>query len=355
MSGVGAERDHSVNPLIEVDRPLDPIEAPPHLDFFPAHPDRIAGTRTADDIFSIVIHATAADNPATSTGAHFQSPRTPDDVGSAQLTVDNDMCIRSVSDLQIANGVPPLNQEGLHIEQRGLATFTRDFWLTDRRNTVLRCAFHVAQWVKKFDIPITFLSVADLQAQGERARGITTHANVSLTFHDSTHTDPGEGYPIDVFMDDVERFVKGEDEMTDEEKEQLAEALKSAQRFEDYLKGENSAINGDDPPGDDQPDAFRRGFANARRFMKPPEVDLTTTEDEASQLADALRSAQRFEEYLKGENAAIAGDPQPDVSASDPFKRGYANAQRFMRVNPGDIHDVAVIPAEPVEPVAPSP
>ena len=75
-----------------------------------------------------------------------------------------------------------------------------------------------------------------------------------------------------------------------------------------------------------------------------------------SRISDGLNhTSKTFEEYLKGENSAIAGDPQPDASASDPFKRGYANAERFMRVNPGDIHDVAVIPAEPVEPVAPSP
>src|SRR6266511_71229 len=142
MSKVGAERDHSFNPDIPVPRPIEPLDAPPHLDFFPAHPGRTAGTRTAADIFSVVVHATAADNPATSTGAFFQSPpEDPKDVGSAQLTVDNDMCIRSVADLGIANGVPPLNQEGLHIEQRGLGEFPREKWLGERRNTMLRCAF----------------------------------------------------------------------------------------------------------------------------------------------------------------------------------------------------------------------
>jgi hypothetical protein len=237
------------------------------LDFFPAHPDRIAGVRTAADIFSVVVHATAADNPATSTGAFFQSPPSdPDDVGSAQLTVDNDTCIRSVGDLQIANGVPPLNQEGLHIEQRGLGDFPRAKWLGERRDTVRRCAFHVAKWCTTFDIPVRFLEVADLQAGGDQAKGITTHANVTNAFHQSTHEDPGPDYPIDVLLEDIESFVRG-DQMTDEEKAQLLEALKSAQRFEEYLKGENSAIAGEAPPDDSASDAFTRGFRNAKRFL----------------------------------------------------------------------------------------
>ena len=330
MSRVGAERDHSFNPDIPVPRPNDPLEAPPHLDFFPAHPERMAGTRTAADIFSVVVHATAADHPATSTGAFFQSPpEDPKDVGSAQLTVDNDMCIRSVADLGIANGVPPLNQEGLHIEQRGTSDFTREMWLGERRNTMLRCAFHVANWCTIFDIPIRFLQEADLRAEGETARGITTHANVSNAFGVSNHQDPGPNYPIDVLMEDIERFAKG-DEMTDEEKAQLAEALRSAQRFEDYLKGENSAIAGEPSPDEAAPSAFKRGFQNAQRFLIfPKEAEMT--DEETAQLAEALRSAQRFEDYLKGENSAIAGESPPDEAAPSAFKRGFQNAQRFLR------------------------
>src|SRR6266511_2101787 len=330
MSKVGAERDHSFNPDIPVPRPIEPLDAPPHLEFFPAHPGRTAGTRTAADIFSVVVHATAADNPATSTGAFFQSPpEDPKDVGSAQLTVDNDLGIRSVADLGIANGVPPLNQEGLHIEQRGLGEFPREKWLGERRNTMLRCAFHVAKWCTTFDIPIRFLEVADLEAEGEKARGITTHANVSNAFGESTHQDPGPDYPIDVLLEDIERFARG-DEMTDEEKAQLAEALRSAQRFEDYLKGENSAIVGDSPPDQAAAKEVKRGYHNTHRVMRFAKEDEMTDEEKA-QLAEALRSAQRFEDYLKGENSAIAGDSPPDQAAPDAFKRGFQNAHRFLR------------------------
>jgi hypothetical protein len=49
-----------------------------------------------------------------------------------------------------------------------------------------------------------FRRAADLLAGGERARGFTTHFEVTQAFHKSTHTDPGVGFVIDQYI----AFVK---------------------------------------------------------------------------------------------------------------------------------------------------
>ena len=37
--------------------------------------------------------------------------------------------------------------------------------------------------------------------------GIVTHATISKAYGQSTHTDPGAGYPLDVFLAYVKKFL----------------------------------------------------------------------------------------------------------------------------------------------------
>lgn len=154
---------------------------------------------------SVVIHCTAATNPASSTAAFFASSAPS---GSTQAVADDFEGFTCVPDNAVCAGAPPLNQEGLHIEQPGLETWTRDVWLS-HMDQLKRVAYHVAEWCKTYDIPVVLLHTADLVRLGEKAKGITYHQAVSDAFHQSTHQDPGPGFPWDVFMPWVKQYATG--------------------------------------------------------------------------------------------------------------------------------------------------
>lgn len=169
----------------------------------------------------IVIHCTENPNPEDpdsieSTGAWFQA-KNPDGSckakGSTHFGVDLNSTQLFLEDITEAAGAPPLNDCGLHIEQAGQAKYTRAQWM-ELEPTIIRCAFVVATWCKTYSIPVKFLSVADLKAAGDhpaKPQGITTHANVSDAWHQSSHWDPGGGYPVDVFMAHVQSFMEEEE------------------------------------------------------------------------------------------------------------------------------------------------
>ncbi len=249
------EREHRA-PLIRVAAPVatvavgaDPIDAPFHV--LLAHADKWSQPRGTTPT-SVVIHCTAAENPASSTAAFFASSAPS---GSTQAIADDIQGFTMVPDDAVCAGAPPFNQEGLHIEQPGLTTWTRDKWLS-HDDQLQRVARHVASWCLKYDIPVILLHTADLVRLGEKAKGITYHAAVSQAFHQSTHTDPEPNYPWDVFMSYVKDFHDGKTPggdmavLTDDE--QL------------YLRGVMRYINGFGPPPDTAPDKVREGFAEAK-------------------------------------------------------------------------------------------
>jgi len=185
---------------------------------------------------SVVIHCTDADNPASSTANFFHSS---DDSGSAQAVADDIEGFTMVPDDAICAGAPPLNQEGLHIEQPGLVTtahgipWTRDVWLSHAEQ-LRRVAFWTAQKCKEHDIPIRLLKTDDLLREGEGARGITSHAAVSEAFHQSTHSDPGPNFPWDVFMELVQGFSE-EDELSEEDRKRLDDLEAALKRHDVFL------------------------------------------------------------------------------------------------------------------------
>jgi hypothetical protein len=122
--------------------------------------------------------------------------------GSSNLVVDDTECYRVLDDLVIPWGAPPLNTAGFHIEQAGYAAWTRGEWLR-HRVTIERAAYKASLRCQWYKIPPRHLDVAELRADFNLHAprgGVVTHATISAAFHDSTHTDPGPGYPMDVFM-----------------------------------------------------------------------------------------------------------------------------------------------------------
>jgi hypothetical protein len=170
----------------------------------------------------IVIHATVSPcipGGAAAIAAYFRSPRAG---GSAHYVVDPADVVQVVFDDTIAWHAPP-NQHSLGIEMCDFPSSTAlDHWETDPENAqhgtrksplrwleknhrqMLRRTAHLtAQLCLAYGVPVKFLSAEQLRA-GEH--GITTHANVTKAFAESTHWDPGV-WPKRAFMREVRRQV----------------------------------------------------------------------------------------------------------------------------------------------------
>lgn len=121
----------------------------------------------------------------------------PKEPASAHLVVDCDSIVRCVPDEHIAYHAPP-NEFSIGIEQAGYAKQTRDEWLDPYGQKMLRLVARlVAFEAKKWDIPLVWLTPETLRAGG---RGLCTHNDVRLAFHQTKHTDPGPNYPKDVVL-----------------------------------------------------------------------------------------------------------------------------------------------------------
>lgn len=159
-----------------------------------------SGPRRPSWIRHVVIHSTEG-GTARSVAAFFATTAQ----ASTQLVVDDVECYRCVPDLVIPWGAPGVNYSGLHIEHCGYARWSRAEWLS-HRPTLERSAFKAARWAWLYRIPRRWLTVAELRAG--RA-GFCTHAAATLAFpNNSGHTDPGAGFPRDVYLELVRNFYR---------------------------------------------------------------------------------------------------------------------------------------------------
>jgi len=127
---------------------------------------------------------------------------------SAHISIDNNSIVRSVRDEDIAWAAPGANHDGLQAEFAGVAAQRKPEWKDDFSHAML---FDIGvpqfgRWAEAYEIPAQFLDANALKAQ---RRGITTHAQVSIAFRLSTHTDPGAGFPIAKFVAEVRKFRGG--------------------------------------------------------------------------------------------------------------------------------------------------
>lgn len=156
-------------------------------------------------ITRIVLHSTVS--PCVPGGAreianYFRSQAAG---GSAHYVADCDEVVQVTYDGVIAWHAPP-NAHSIGIEMCDLPT-TKDAsrWKDANHQKMLDLvATLVAQLCLAYDVPVRFVSVRGLLAG---KGGITTHNNVSLAFHQSTHWDPGS-WPRWRFMYRVRREVR---------------------------------------------------------------------------------------------------------------------------------------------------
>lgn len=172
-----------------------------------------SGDRKPASIRYIVLHDTEG-GTAESIARYFMTPASG---GSSNIVVDDFRCYRPLLDHVIPWGAPPLNTHGFHIEMCGYAAWSRSRWLLHRQ-TIRRAAYKAAVRCKWYKIPPRLLDARALKKdygetfqevfqRGPLAGGITTHAAISEAFGETAHTDPGDGFPIDVFMKYLQGFL----------------------------------------------------------------------------------------------------------------------------------------------------
>lgn len=172
----------------------DPI-GKENLQFYPAA--HTSGGRSTSAIKWVIIHSTEG-STASGAAGWFRNPQSS---ASTQLVVDNDFCFRCVRDDVIPWAAPGANTKGLHIEHAGFAKWNWAQWML-RRKMLQRSAYHIAKWCFKYNIPVVWLSPADLAAG---KRGISSHANCSKGLGGGDHWDPGSSFPVKYLLSQVQK------------------------------------------------------------------------------------------------------------------------------------------------------
>jgi hypothetical protein len=149
----------------------------------------------------IVVHSTVSDckpGGARDISRYFRSPQAG---GSAHYVVDPSEAVQSAWDSVICWHAPP-NRHSIGVEMTDrpgpvptgsrarLATLRRSWrWARPEQRAMLeRTALLVAELCAHYGVPPWFRSPRALR---NGARGVTTHANVSKAWGQSTHWDPG--------------------------------------------------------------------------------------------------------------------------------------------------------------------
>jgi N-acetyl-anhydromuramyl-L-alanine amidase AmpD len=118
---------------------------------------------------------------------------------SAHYCIDSDSIVQCVQCKDVAFGAPSANRTGIHLEHAGYARQSREEWLDAYSLAMLQTSARLVARVlaPKFHIPLEFVDTAGLKAG---RKGITTHREVSRAFSPGGHTDPGEHFPMDVYL-----------------------------------------------------------------------------------------------------------------------------------------------------------
>lgn len=216
------------------------------------------------------------------------------------------------------------NLWGVHFCFLGYARETRDVWLANMPQ-LEKAAVAAAVTALEYQIPRRWLTPAELRAGG---KGFCTHGDISAAWHESDHTDPGAGFPKDVFMRLVEEHVtritnptpvapapveNKEDTLTDLDKRRIELVL-------DQLVGSQKHKNG-------EPTFEGWSIADVTRVFDEREGDTATMMQVACL---NHRELQRIEEGLtKLSNAVVrlcdalaAPKPEPGVPGEETVIEG---------------------------------
>ena len=122
---------------------------------------------------------------------------------SAHYCVDADSVIQCVEEKDIAWHARGGNTNSIGVELAGFASQTARDWKDPYSSGVLaRASSLVADVCGRRRIPVRWLVADDLLAG---RRGLTGHSEVSRAFERSDHWDPGDGFPVEAFLDSVRK------------------------------------------------------------------------------------------------------------------------------------------------------
>jgi len=149
----------------------------------------------------IVLHsmeAREASTVAENVAQWFAGNRGEPPRSSAHYCLDDDSVVCCVPPDMIAWHAPGANKHGIGIEHAGFARQTAEQWQDDFSQRMLRrSAWLTRELCRRFGIPVEFIDAAGLKAGDP---GITTHHEVTLAFRRSTHTDPGDSFPMSDYL-----------------------------------------------------------------------------------------------------------------------------------------------------------
>jgi hypothetical protein len=88
------------------------------------------------------------------------------------------------------------NSESVSCEQSGYASWSRDYWLSNRENQLRNIADWLAEESGKFGIPLVDISSSSAQGSGS---GVCYHSELGSA--GCGHSDPGSGFPLDKVLE----------------------------------------------------------------------------------------------------------------------------------------------------------
>jgi hypothetical protein len=165
----------------------DEIGAKAHHNFYPATIN-MGGVRDGATDW-VVLHNTVSDDWAAEAIARYFF--TNSSAGSTQEIVDSNRTEKSIPDDRVCQGAAgdDANGRGVHIEYCSMPLWKRAFWFRRHNRMILRGAFRVARYCKKYNIPPRYLTAQEVRAG---KRGITTHRTITEAFNvQGGHTDDG--------------------------------------------------------------------------------------------------------------------------------------------------------------------
>ena len=203
-----------------------------YVDTLPLVPARLAWPRPTGcwpPSLGIVHDMEAPEGPLTAENCarYFAGPLAG---GSTHVVVDENSALRCVLDRMKsagAKGAPyrsrSVNDWGLQVEHAGYARQSRAEWL-DRSSTLTmeQGARVFGAWCDEYTIPPYRLTDDEIRAG---MHGLVGHGDVSRALRvEHGHTDPGSGFPWDVYLEMVRSFMAGEIWTPDEKARLLAGA-----------------------------------------------------------------------------------------------------------------------------------
>lgn len=182
------------------------------------------------------------------------------------------------------------NRHGVHIEMTGQSRQTRAQWLDDFGHGLIeQTGALIARIASDQDIPLRYLSDTQLR---DRQRGIITHAQVTRVIGEgNTHTDPGDGFPLDVLLARATQLT-GDDMFTADDRARLI-AMDEVIRNGHRVEGNQTHTPADGPwAGKSQPlNPMLHGFWRIEEALKQLGAQLPDL-DEADlvRLTEAARA-----------------------------------------------------------------